>query len=341
MNETAAKIAPQSGLPDTDYFRVKDDIIFLTKGYYHPDGFVIATPVFWGMVHRQGNHSSDGERLHPSGRRYVKYVNEVNNEKLLRLLPHYKNTDIPRSFAKVPLEDIIEVFNPKEAFRTFLANEEKTIWRELAESFTNIGGVPSEDIGIFGSHLVDLSRTADGQLRKDIDFVIYGLDNFRKLRYGGLEKIRQKLGLGRISPDHIMWHTKKYGENHSPRATNFPETLKRKWPSLQIAPGILSTLRFVYKPDEIPSNPVISPAMRRISIVGAVETAENTNFIPRTFAVASSYQKSRQKFLVVTYFWAFHSPVREGDLVEITGLIHEDLYTISIDDYYGGIMILN
>jgi predicted nucleotidyltransferase len=320
----------KTDLTDLDYFRTKDDIIFLTKGYYHPEGFVIAIPVFWG--------TPDGERIHLSGKRYHKEIDEVFNKRLFRLLPQYKNSEIPKSAARVPLNDIVEVFKPQRAFKKFLTEgNKKSIWYKIAFSFQELAKISLDDVGIFGSYLVGLAGKEEKDPIKDIDFLIRGLDNFRKLRNGGLKKIHEKFGFSPISQDHIAWHVKKYGEYFDQTLTSFPETLKRKWPTLQIAPGILSTIRFVYKKDEIPANPITSLPLERISIKGRVKAAEGVHFMPRVFEVLSS----DKIFRIITYFWAFYCAVKEGDEVEITGTIHKEGNLISLDDHQSGIKIIN
>lgn len=303
-------------LTDLDYFRTKDDIIFYAKGYYHPENIVIAIPVFWP--------DPEGDRIHESGRKYRKDVKEI-----------VRHDKIPKSAVRVPSEDIVAVFRPREAFKKFMAEFDDSIWRKIAIAFIE-EGIPQKDIGIFGSYLVGLAEKKDGGLIKDVDFLIYGLENFRKLKEGGFEKVREKLGLGRISKEHIKWHAEKYGRYFKPGLTNFEETLKRKWPSLQIAPGILSTARFIYKKGEIPPNPITSPPLKRAAIRGRVVRDEGAHFMPRVFEVSSQ----GQIFRVVTYFWAFYCAVKKGDEVEIIGTLHEDNALISLDDGYCGIKII-
>lgn len=297
----------QRSLIDLDYFRTNDDIICYVKGYCHPDGLISAIPVFWP--------DSQGKRIHESGRRYCK--------------------DVKDRIIKIPVEDIVEVFKPTAAFERFLAESEDSIWRKIALAFIE-AGISQEDIGIFGSYLVGLAKR-DGGIIKDIDFLIYGLDNFRKLRNGGLERIRERLGLGRISQDHINWHAQKYGRYFKPGMTDFQKTLERKWPALQIAPGVLSTLRFVYKKNEIPPNPVASDPLRKITVQGKVIKDEGVHFMPRVFEISSS----EGIFKAVTYFWAFYCAVKEGDLVQITGTLHKDRILITLEDSFCGIKILN
>lgn len=307
----------KTNLTDLDYFRTRDDTIFLVKGYYHPEGLVIAVPVFWGDL--------KGERIHSSGRRYRKDVKEI-----------YRYPEIPKCASRIPLSNIVEVFKPRKAFEQFWAESNDSVWRRIALALHNTAGVPLDDIGIFGSYLVGLANRDNGGLVKDVDFLIYGLDNFRKLKDGGFREIQRNLGFGPISEDHIKRHEEKYGKYFEPGLTNFSETLKRKWPTLQIGPGLLNTVRFIYKEGEIPPDPVSSPPAGKIRIRGKVQEAEKVHFMPRVFEILSS----GKIFRVVTYFWAFYCAVKEGDKIEITGTLHQDGNLITVDDYDSGIKII-
>ena len=58
--------------------------------------------------------------------------------------------------------------------------------------------------------------------------------------------------------------------------------------------------------------------------------------MPRVFEIACSHGK----MTVVTYYWALYCPVKEGDEVEITGVLHQNNNLISIDDNQNGIKII-
>ncbi|MBI2042033.1 MAG: hypothetical protein HYT20_03380 [Candidatus Nealsonbacteria bacterium] len=75
----------KTDLTDLDYFRTKDNVILLVKGYYHPENFVLSVPVFWP--------DSTGDRINESGRKYRKDVREV-----------YRDPEIPK-FARFDMAE--------------------------------------------------------------------------------------------------------------------------------------------------------------------------------------------------------------------------------------------
>ncbi len=296
------------------------------RGYYHPSEGVLAYPVFWP--------DESGDRLHPWRGRYRKDVKEFN-EKIFSLHPEYRHNFVPRNCPLVPWSDIDEVLHPRSKTRIFLEREKRTVWHAIILYLAEKLSVPLEDIGIFGSYLVDLNRNMDGQHVKDVDIAIYGFDNFVAVK-NGMEKLLHHFGFGHISEDHIRYHAEKFGREFSPRANSFEKTLANKWSSIQIRPGLLSTLRFVYKENEIPPNPVQSGIVDVCRIVGEVTDDSGCNFVPRVFRVNAGGTECT----VVTYCWAFQACVKKGDRVAVTGNLHEDRRTVSIDAPQQGIKIL-
>ena len=314
---------------DLDYFRTKDDIFFLVKGYYHPSNKVFAYPVFWP--------DKKGDRFHQKLKRaFRKDTSDIDNAKIFKLYPHYRHSFVPQNIPLIPKNEIIEIFRPQEKLKDFLKKERKTIWFKVYEVICQKRRIPSQDIGIFGSYLVGLSKTQKGKQVKDIDFAVYGIKNCQKLK-NNIGKILESLKAKPISKDHITYHAQKFGLKFNPKINSFNKTLSRKWSALQLRKGLLSTIRFIYKNSEIPSNPITSSIKCRFQIQGKVLDDFGTNFMPRTFII----QKNNKKYNVVTYFWGFQEAVKNKDLVLITGNLHQDGKTISIDDINHGIKILN
>ncbi len=311
---------------DLDYFFARDGIVYYARGYYHPAEGVFACPVFWP--------DEKGDRLHPRRGSYRKEVREFN-ERIFSPHPEYRHDFIPRNLPLVPRRDIVEVLQPRSKLRTFLKREERTIWHDIVCYLTENLSVPLEDVGIFGSYLVDLNKNTEGRHIKDVDFVIYGSDNLVAIK-NGMEGLLKHFGFGHISEAHIRYHAEKFGREFVPSVNSFEKTLANKWSSIQIAPGLLSTLRFAYKENEIPPNPVKSSIKGTCKVVGEVMDDRGTNFMPRVFGIGSG----GIRYAVVTYCWAFQACVKKGDRVEVTGNLHDDGRTVSIDTPSHGIKIL-
>ncbi len=316
-------------LKDLDYFRTKDNIFFLVKGYYHPPKRVFAYPVFWP--------DEKGDRLHPFlKKRFKKNTSDIDNQSIFKMHPHYKHNLIPYNIPLVPLKEIVEIYQPQNKIRDFLQNEKNTIWIKIFKAINEISKVPKKDIGIFGSYLINLSQNTQNKQIKDIDFVIYGIKNYIKLK-NKFDDLLKFLKYRHISKRHIAYHKKKFGSKFNPEINSFEKTLSRKWSAIQIKKGLLSTIRFVYKNNEIPPNPIMTAPRNKIQIIGQVINDFGTNFMPRTFLM----KKNNKIYQIVTYFWGFQEAVREKDQVLITGDLHKDNQTISIDSIDHGIRILN
>ncbi len=313
-------------ITDLDYFFTKDGIFYIVRGYYHPERGVFANPVYWP--------DKNGNRLHSNGKRYYKDVVEFN-KKTFSLHSEYCHNFVPHNFPLVSRKDIVEVFRPRDKMQQFLEEEKGTIWHDIILYLVETMSVSPEDIGIFGSYLVGLNKNTKGQHIKDIDFVIYGLDNFVAVK-NGMEKLLKHFGFGHISDEHIRYHAAKFGREFFSSANTFEKILANKWSSIQVAPGLLNTLRFVYEEKEIPLNPIKNGVKEICKITGEVINDLGSNFMPRVF----SMQLGKVEYTVVTYCWAFQSCVKKGNRVEITGNLHDDCRTISVDASNHGIKIL-
>ena len=311
---------------DLEYFISFDHIVYLVKGPYHPPGRIFAYPVFWP--------DEGGDRVYPRFGRFKKEVSDFN-DRIFAIHPEYRHGGVPSNTPLVPRDHIVEIFEPRKRIKSFLKQENETVWHKIFSYLTDVLKIPKDDIGIFGSYLVGLHKNQDGRQIKDVDFAIYGLTNFFKVRQG-IENLLHYFGFTHISDDHIRYHTQKFGTLFNSGVNSFEKTLANKWSSIQIKPGLLNTLRFVYKPEEMPNNPVTSEIAGSIQIEGVVEDEIGTNFMPRIFIIKSG----DRKFRIVTYFWAFQSCVKNGDYCLITGNLHKDEETISVDTSAHGIKIL-
>lgn len=312
---------------DLDYFLSKDKIVYLVKGYYHPLGGVFAYPVFWP--------DEKGDREHARWGRYRKDVSDFG-KKIFELHPEYRHNFVPQNTPLVPESHILEVFDPRNRIKNFKQEWQGSVWHDIFNYLVDKLEISEGDIGIFGSYLVGLNKNTDGNHIKDVDFAVYGLENFYKIK-NGIEDLLNYFGFSHISKEHIAYHQKKFGKLFNARINSFDKTIANKWSSIQIKPGLLNTLRFVYKKNEIPENPIKGEVIGQTQIEGVVTEDIGTNFMPRTFKVKSN----KDFYTIVTYFWAFQSCVKDGDKVVIAGNLHADGKTISVDSTKHGIKILS
>lgn len=149
--------------------------------------------------------------------------------------------DIGEELLLIPKSDIADYFRPLEA--PILKNL-SGIWKNIYDCLWREVRVPQEDIGVFGSALLGFP------IMRDVDFIIYGRANCVLVK-NNMDRIKKYLGYGGISDDHIKYQSAKFNLWHDPQNTNFSKTLKNKWPTMQIRPGISNTIMFGYKEEEI------------------------------------------------------------------------------------------
>lgn len=271
---------------------------------------------FW-IIHGYGKEIYGNLVFRPkkTGDRYNKILN----------LNYIKVIDKFQHLLRISKKGVKKIFKPKECFRK---NYKKLsgIWKKIADSFLNIG-IKKRDIGIFGSYLIGFS------LKKDIDFIIYGINNCIKVKKN-MAYIRKFIGVKKISKRHIIHQKKKYSLFLS-KKNDFQKMLKNKWPSLQIDKFTLTTIRFSYKKREIPRNIEVKRG-RRILASGIVRNSFGTNFMPRIFFLENKNKRIR----VLTYFWAYQSCLKDGQKIKICGEYNQKFDTIFISSKKHWIKIL-
>jgi predicted nucleotidyltransferase len=214
---------------------------------------------------------------------------------------HYKKVILANMQARIIRGiKIKKIFKPRDFF---IKNYSKLPgkWKNIPKALM-AAGIKKQNIGIFGSYLLGFD------VIKDIDFVVYGIDNFKKVKKNIL-KIRRLVRSRRISREHIEYQYRKYKNFYSLK-NSFREILSYNWAGLQIERGVLSTIRFVKEElaDELRCG-------RTRIFRGKVLEKEGTNFMPRI-----GFVKTKKSIVrVLTYNWMFNNFLKKGDKVLIRG----------------------
>lgn len=288
-------------LKDCDYILTKEGGFYIVKGYWN-DKKVIAAKVF----------AED-----KNGGRY--------------------NTELKRNYKKISFSDcsqeILSLSTVRREYKPQIALKEKkeslkgTVWHEVLYELVR-AGIGESDIGIMGSYLLGF------EIKKDVDFIVYGIENCKLLKEK-MPSVIKRLGATEISNEHIAYQAKKYSSLHNQESNSFGLTLQNKWSSIQIKPGLLSTIRFGYKDNEIPRNIFDNNTKEEIEVTGIVKEDLYTNFCPRYFTINSN----GEEYTIGTYFWPYQACVKKGQKVKVTGMLRDN-NVVAIENEKHGIRII-
>jgi predicted nucleotidyltransferase len=296
---------------DLDYLLDRDGVVLLVKGDHHPEGRVRAYPVFWP--------DDSGERQ-GLGRRYGKETSDCDNERYFRLVPESRPGGEPTQLPELPLGRVERRFEPRQ----FDCQQLSGRWKRLCQELGSVVG--AEQVGVLGSALVGLDNDAEGRRLKDVDFAVYGRAARDALR-DSMADLRRALGAEPISDRHRSYHARKFGAPFLSAGNDentFAETLKRKWLSLQLEPGLLATIRCAYLPGEEPDDLWRLPAAGPGRVEGTVVDDSDVDFMPRRFVVDSGDERT----VCASYFWGHQSCVKQGDRVRVKGSRRGDALVI-------------
>jgi predicted nucleotidyltransferase len=244
-----------------------------------------------------------GDRLY-MGKRYRK--NFIEDERLPQ--------DAFETYEVLNLRDVVVHFDPVQSAQEHNSSFRQTIWFDLYEKLIQLFG--EDAVGIFGSSMFHLHLTPEGQVRKDVDFVIEGLEHVEKLRHA-LPEIRQQLGFHEMSEARQLQQYQRYQRVFRNTRNTIQEIIKRRWTGLQVSEQVVSTLRFREKsivlPLEIVHNTTI--VQRDVVISGEVLDAEWSNLYPRMFTLSAE----KHLYPVYVWWWKFSTPVREHDRLTLCG----------------------
>jgi hypothetical protein len=287
-------------LIECDYIVDKDYKIHIVRGYNNTKN-ILTNLVFEPSI--EGRYNS----------LFKKNYNKVINKNIM-----------PSFLSK---KDVKFIFIPKENFSLIYKKIKGTIWGEIVDNLIDLG-IKKRDIGIFGSTLVGFD------IIKDVDFVVYGIKNYLKIRKN-IEKLKSKLKVKDISKKHISYQIKKHTKKFS-KKNDFHLMLRNKWSSMQINKKVLSTIRFVYNKDEVPKDIEIKKG-KEITISGKVLESWRTDFSPRIFKTLT---KDGKIYRILTYFWIYQSCVKDGQFVKIKGELNSKNNTIYLSKFKHWIRVI-
>ena len=214
----------------------------------------------------------------------------------------------------VPIDDITEHLDPIRAAKAKTESFASTVWHDLYTELVRLFG--DDTVGIFGSSMFGLHLTPDGLVRKDIDFVIQGLEHVDALRHQ-LPRIRRNLGFSDVSRERQLLQHSRYAKVFRNEKNSIQSIIARRWTGLQLSPQVVTTIRFRDPAVPTPSDLVVSSSetTRNIVVSGQVTDAARSNLFPRQFTLMTESGPVE----IYLIWWKFSTPVRDGDSVTLCG----------------------
>jgi len=245
-----------------------------------------------------------GDRSY-QGRRYRK--NFIEDERL--------PADVLDTYELLPIADIVEHHEPVPTALTTARHFHPKIWTNLYDEL--VDAVGAESVGIFGSSMFGLHLTADGTVRKDVDFVVEGLDHVETLRKA-LPGIRDRLGFTTVTPGRQLRQYARYRKVFRNDNNSIMPIIERRWTGLQLSDDVVTTIRLREPQCRTPLELLTRQSDRRDAVItGEVIAADGSNLFPRVFTLDTA----AGRLDVYILWWKFSTPVRTGDLVTLRGSI--------------------
>lgn len=302
---------------DGDALLTNDNFVFYTFGYEHPPNRVFAFlkyvpsklksrfPLqFLSRRWRLGNI----ELVRPK-----QLYTASNLQKLLETFhqdfPDYVHfCPLRRRRLVAPLRSLIKrVYAPNQCLQRLLKKKRKDRLEAVAVELTTLlstaSGVPLEDFGVHGSIALNMHTG-----KSDIDLVVYGARNFRKLesavdKLANEEKLKYRLS---HQLDRFRKHRLKFeGKNFVYTAVRKPEEVTSKYGDhkyLQVMPVAFNC---VVTDD---SQAMFRPALYRIA-----------NYSPLN--PTSEIPKDQKPSTVVSMIGLYRNVARKGEQIEVSGFL--------------------
>ena len=253
---------------------------------------------------------------------YIKLADETGfvfvKENFKDLL--YVNPISKEEYVSVNLESITKIFDPVSKLGELMVKDSKL--KDFVEILLN-EGVERKDIGIIGSNLVGF----ENQNFHDFDFVIYGRDNFMKLRNSSF---RQNLEY--LTEEQKRKIAIEVGLKNNPIGLeNILKITSRRQKSVMMFGNKEFSLKFADRIYEIFYDyPDLEPEKEMI-FKGELIEDDSAYFPPYTYKVLT---ERKIKLQISTYSFAFIGSSQKGDNVEVFGTKRKGENLVTLDKPY-------
>jgi len=304
---------------DGDAFLTRDNFVFYTFGYEHPPGRVFAflkyIPTHFSSLFpieylprkwRIGSHELvRPEKLYSAGnlQRFIKTFRRDFPDYLHYCPYRGKEVICP------PRLVVVRVYMPSQRLKALSKkknrNRLQNLTIELVNFLSNAAEVPLEDFGVHGSIALDMETN-----QSDIDLVVYGVQNFRKLE-AAVNKLALEGALDYVFKDKFDLARKHQGLF---MGKAFVYTAVRKTEEMSTKYG-----EYKYS--------VISPVKFRCRVVDDYEAMFRpafyriSNYKPSNSA--SQLKSDHQPNVVVSMIGVYRNIAKKGDYIEVSGVLEQ------------------
>ncbi len=302
---------------DGDTFVTKEGFIFNVFGYEHPEARVFAFLKYipatfknlFNLKYLENSWNHEGHRVFRAEQLYTAH----NYRSFLETF----RTDFPdyvyfcpfrtKEIISVPLTSIRRVYSPRECLHdlTMIRNKDtlQNAALDLIEMFSRESQIGLNDFGIHGSIALNMHTP-----KSDIDLVVYGRQNFRKLEKT-ISKLSERQTLAYVwknRPDAARRYKAKYkGRLFMYNAVRKKEEINANYGLFRYSPVNYIEFRSKIIDD---TEAMFRPAIYRIS------DYEPTN-------TESRLKETTIPTIVVSMVGCYRNVARKGDMIQVSGML--------------------
>jgi len=296
---------------DGDAFLTKHNFVFYTFGYEHPSERVLA---FVKYIPAQFQPSFPLRFI--TKRWKLGSVELIRPEKLYSARNFHKLTKIFRrdfpeyvyfcpfrqkELVSPPKSLIKTVYVPSERLKTLLKEKRRDKLQELALETADLlsveSKVPVEDFGLHGSLALNMHST-----ESDIDIVVYGAENFRRLE-ATVNRLSKESELGAAIKNRGEYKGKVFVYN----AVRKPEEVRVKYGDHKYLPIFPISFRCRVDDD---NEAIFRPAIYQIGDYQPLNSA-------------SRLEKTRTPKTVVSMIGCYRNVARKSERIEVSGVLEQ------------------
>jgi len=294
---------------DGDAILTRDNFIFYTFGYEHPPRRVFAFLKYIPSMYRsrfplrflKKNWKLGAVELSRPQRLYAAKDFQTLTQVFRRDFPDYLHFCPFRQKEVIspPIDLIKEVYEPNQRLQALLREERRDELQEkalrLIALLSTASGIPLEDFGLHGSIALNM-HTA----QSDIDFVVYGSGNFRRIEVA-VNRLATERKLGRVGKNWGQYLDKTFVYN----AVRKPDEVRAEYGDYRYTPVESVKFRCVVEDD---NQAMFRPAIYSIR-----------RYQP--FTQASQLDSEHIPTFVVSMIGRYRNVARKSQHIEVTGVL--------------------